>query len=581
MMTNSAVSYPLRSLAWHLENFFTATPIINTADQDLRELLAALHNHQPLLFRPEMNILFWGVFKSGKSTLINALIEEDLLPVRATHATGVITRLFHAEERTASVVWEQPSGGTREEAIPVEAIARYILLTDQEGKARPIEGIREVRIGLPYSLLPNARCTLIDSPGLSDEAEISRITLDELARADLAVTLLPAPKLFSQEERECITIANRLLNGNIAFVITQLDRIEAHEIEEVIAWTRTALKGMGNCLLGGARVFLSDLGLPPQSPHRNQIVTQINRYPSASLHAGVKDLRDWLENLTLSTKRHRLRLMELARLGAITRQVEHIQEVTQSYLAPLRTALLAEEAKTTAEREQGIQDRKLKVAQAQMVLNRIRNDLSSKDYQFQAKAQRKIQEILTEEPGENWQGEIGGTISTTCSHYSRKLSGETQAAVSGLLPQVDSFAPNLSKTARSFSVTDSSSAEQGAWIGSLAGAGIAILGPVGGLVGAGLGAWLGKKSKEQAKEETLNSVEQTLSKTLSLLHTQAERYLDGVEQLLINLERKALKPKINIQQFTLRRKVQCYSQLDKECASLLKLLKQLQEEIIR
>jgi len=47
-----------------------------------------------------------GQFKRGKTTLINAIIGEDLLPSAVTPVTSVVTLLHSAGERTARIVYD-------------------------------------------------------------------------------------------------------------------------------------------------------------------------------------------------------------------------------------------------------------------------------------------------------------------------------------------------------------------------------------------------------------------------------------------------------------------------------------------
>src|SRR4051794_35064320 len=57
-----------------------------------------------LLHRPELQITFFGAFKAGKTSLLNAFVGAPLLPTRANRATGAVTRLQYAPQPYASVV---------------------------------------------------------------------------------------------------------------------------------------------------------------------------------------------------------------------------------------------------------------------------------------------------------------------------------------------------------------------------------------------------------------------------------------------------------------------------------------------
>ena len=63
-----------------------------------------------------------GQFKRGKSTLLNALVGESVLPTGVLPVTSVVTLLRHGTRATASVTYEH---GTVE-AIPPAAVADYV-----------------------------------------------------------------------------------------------------------------------------------------------------------------------------------------------------------------------------------------------------------------------------------------------------------------------------------------------------------------------------------------------------------------------------------------------------------------------
>jgi hypothetical protein len=68
---------------------------------ELDTALAAVAECRQMLQRPERRITFFGVFKAGKSTILNALVGRDILPTRANRATGVVTRLSYSVKADA------------------------------------------------------------------------------------------------------------------------------------------------------------------------------------------------------------------------------------------------------------------------------------------------------------------------------------------------------------------------------------------------------------------------------------------------------------------------------------------------
>jgi len=59
-----------------------------------------------------LRVTVLGEFSTGKSTLINALLGEHLLPTRVTPTTAVITKLVHGPEYTALVHYADGTTGS-------------------------------------------------------------------------------------------------------------------------------------------------------------------------------------------------------------------------------------------------------------------------------------------------------------------------------------------------------------------------------------------------------------------------------------------------------------------------------------
>ena len=58
-----------------------------------------------LLDKGEMTLVVCGKVKNGKSSLINAIIGRELLPVASNVATSQVFKLFHSDVDTFSVVY--------------------------------------------------------------------------------------------------------------------------------------------------------------------------------------------------------------------------------------------------------------------------------------------------------------------------------------------------------------------------------------------------------------------------------------------------------------------------------------------
>ena len=86
-----------------------------------------------------------GAFKRGKSTLINALLGEPILPTAIVPLTSVVTILGYGDHLNIVVLFQN---GATENLSQPELMA-YIT---EKGNPRNQKGVREVAITFPFRL---------------------------------------------------------------------------------------------------------------------------------------------------------------------------------------------------------------------------------------------------------------------------------------------------------------------------------------------------------------------------------------------------------------------------------------------
>lgn len=165
-----------------------------------------------------------GHFKRGKSTLINALLADPVLPAGVTPVTAVPTVVRFGRRRAARV--RDKSGLWRD--VPVESLADYVAEERNQGNAK---GITAAEVLEPADLLANGLC-LVDTPGLGSVFDAGgRATLDLVPHIDVALAVIGADPPLTGDELRLIESAARQAS-HVLVVLNKADRMPASERRE-------------------------------------------------------------------------------------------------------------------------------------------------------------------------------------------------------------------------------------------------------------------------------------------------------------------------------------------------------------
>lgn len=198
----------------------------------------------PALTSGEVTLVVLGEFNHGKTTVVNALLGEEILPMGITPTTAVITHLVHGESPKARI---KPPRQKDFVDLPYDELGAAIRDVEEDGDEPEF-----VEIAYPNAFLDDG-LVLVDTPGVND---ISRqkveITYGYVPRADVILYVLDATQVLKKSE---ITfIRDRLLRANrdrILFVLGKIDALSDAEAKEVEAYARQRLE----TLIGPVELF--------------------------------------------------------------------------------------------------------------------------------------------------------------------------------------------------------------------------------------------------------------------------------------------------------------------------------------
>ena len=193
----------------------------------------------PKLDEERYSVVVLGEFNHGKSTFINALIGQPVLPAGITPTTAVLTHLLHGPRTTATLVME--SGERR--GVDPKALGDWLTVEGLAPKADKLDGgVHHVDVTHPAGILEN-RVTIVDTPGVNDiNEQRADITYGYLPRADAAVFLLDATQILTASERQFLE--ERILRSTrdrLIFVVAKADLLDEAELGETLAFARKHL----------------------------------------------------------------------------------------------------------------------------------------------------------------------------------------------------------------------------------------------------------------------------------------------------------------------------------------------------
>jgi hypothetical protein len=176
-----------------------------------------------------------GQFKRGKSTLLNALVGQPVLPVGVVPVTSAIT-ILRWGDRPGAVV--RRSAG-QAEPIAIEEVAGFV---DERRNPGNRLGVVAVEVFLPSAILSGGLC-LVDTPGLGSVSTANTaVTRAFVPHIDAALVVVGPDPPISGDELDLVSeVAGEA--GELIVVLNKADQASPDERREVVAFTTHVLEG--------------------------------------------------------------------------------------------------------------------------------------------------------------------------------------------------------------------------------------------------------------------------------------------------------------------------------------------------
>ncbi|MCV3370101.1 dynamin family protein [Campylobacter lari] len=182
--------------------------------KDLESIIAS--------YKKAINIAIIGQFSSGKSTLLNLILQKECLPTGVVPVTFKPTFLRYAREYFLRVEYEDGS----DEIVDINELAKF---SDQRNK---LKETKSLHLFAPIELLKDI--TLIDTPGLNANDIDTLTTFKELSFMHSAIWLSLIDNAGKKSEEDAIRANAKLLERGGICVLNQKDKLNQDELENVL-----------------------------------------------------------------------------------------------------------------------------------------------------------------------------------------------------------------------------------------------------------------------------------------------------------------------------------------------------------
>lgn len=175
----------------------------------------------------EFIVLVIGAFSAGKSSMINALVGEELLPTGFLPETAVLGELHYGIKKQITLypkkgMWEGGDAPFDLKETTASEIAKYASLTAddavnnmQEGSEKRIESkFEKMVIRWPLEILRDG-VVLVDSPGINDPYSNDYIVNGYLPKADAIIYIMDAQHAYQKTDAQQLTSINSIGRRNI------------------------------------------------------------------------------------------------------------------------------------------------------------------------------------------------------------------------------------------------------------------------------------------------------------------------------------------------------------------------------
>src|SRR6266496_4431330 len=190
-----------------------------------------------LLDRMESAAFEVGVFgrvSSGKSSLLNYILQTDVLPIGVTPVTAIPTRISHGPVAEAGIEFAE----AQPQIIPLSQLPEFATEQKNQGNKKHVT---RIFVKLPSDRLAEG-VTFVDTPGLGSLAVAgAEETIAYLPRCDLGIVLIDASAGLTPDDL-IVVQALYQAGANAMILISKADLFSAADRGQIISYVKANLR---------------------------------------------------------------------------------------------------------------------------------------------------------------------------------------------------------------------------------------------------------------------------------------------------------------------------------------------------
>ncbi len=287
---------------------FAIAEILRTACVDAPKEPEKWQEHLRALFvrlaEDRFNLVVVGRFNRGKTSIMNAIMGNDRLPIGIVPLTSVITTVCYGTKEQVILNYDQR---LLNQEVPIESLRKYVT---QEGNPGNALRIRMAEVQLRSEILRRG-FYFVDTPGLGSAiAENTRTTQSFLPEADAFLVVTSHESPLSEEEirffQDVSGSAKRLF-----VAINKQDAVSESQRDVVLGYVRNQLRG----------VFGDDTPQLFSVSARYGLEAKQSHDATRLAASGLPALEEALVSFLITEKRDQFLLQMCRRVGHLIREL--------------------------------------------------------------------------------------------------------------------------------------------------------------------------------------------------------------------------------------------------------------------